>query len=75
MPYHDRITRNLALFSPPGIEVTLLRTGRRRASFQITGVDLSFRMTIDRPEIFAFKENASQLKRLISGAYSLAGHC
>jgi len=75
MPYHDRITRNLPFLSPPGIEVTLLRTGRCHATFQIVGADRSFRMTIDRPEISAFQENASQLKRLFSDAYALGGRC
>lgn len=74
MPYHDCITRNLPLFSPPGLKVSLLRTGDRNVLFQLVGADRSFFMTSDWPGIFAYEKNAHQVRRLFAEAYHVAAH-
>lgn len=69
MLYHDSITCNLSLFSPPDVQVMLRRIGRKQVQFRIEGFGRSFLLRSDRPDIFAFKENEKQLKQLFADVY------
>ena len=72
MPYHDCITQNLALFCSPGVNVTLVRAGKSRVQFRIKSGDHSFCLLHDWPAIFAFEENAPQLRKFFAGAHQIS---
>lgn len=69
MLYRDSITRNLPLFTPPDLQVTLRRAGRTKVQFRIKGAGRSFLLTSNRPDIFAFEENSKQLTEFFADAY------
>lgn len=69
MLYHDNIIRNLPFYCPPGLQVTLKRVGRTKGQFRIKGADRSFLLTSNRPDIFTFESNDTQMKRFFADAY------
>jgi hypothetical protein len=62
MLYDDSITRNLPLFSPPGLQVALRRLGPKKVQFRIKAAGGSFLPSSNRPDIFTFEENEKLLK-------------
>lgn len=69
MLYHESITRNLPLYCPPSLQVTLRRIGRKKLQFRVEGEGRSFLLRSNRPDVFSFEENKNQLKQFFANAY------